>query len=118
MGSPKVKSSTLETLYMELKQILNGYYNDRNSVVHRHSYGNKELYRLQALYHPILTERYIEKNSAEEIKKFKYVRSQALKKFTEKVKIQFSETNDACFGKILQMLDTLHYEYTSNKGKL
>jgi len=118
IDNPKIKNSTLETLYLELKQILNHYYNDRNSVVHRHSYANKELYRLQALYHTTLTERYIERNSAEEVKKLKYVRSQALKKFTEKVKLQFTETNEACFGIILQMLDILHEEYNSNKEKL
>ncbi|MRX38395.1 hypothetical protein GJU43_03850 [Flavobacterium sp. LC2016-23] len=118
IGNPRIKDSTLETLYLEVKQILNHYYNDRNSVVHRHSYANKELYRLQTLYHTTLTERYIERNSAEEVKKLKYVRSQALKKFTEKVKLQFAETNEACFGIILRMLDTLHQEYNSNKEKL
>lgn len=87
-------------------------------MVHRRSYANKELYRLQALYHTTLTERYTESNSAEEVRKLKYVRSQALKKYTEKVKLQFTQTNEACFGIILQMLDTLHQEYNSNKENL
>ena len=118
IGHVRIQNTLLEIQYSELKQILNQYYNDRNSVVHRHSYINKELYRLQALYHTILTERYIERSSDEDVKKMKYVRSQALKKFTEKIKIQFRESNEACFDKILQMLDILHQEYNSNKEKL
>lgn len=118
IGHNRITNSELEMLYGELKQILNNYYNDRNSVVHRHSYINKELYRIQALYHPVLTERYIQRSSSEDIKKMKYVRSQALKRFTEKIKVQFSETNDACFAKILQMLDILQEEYNATKQSL
>ncbi|OXB07800.1 Cthe_2314 family HEPN domain-containing protein [Flavobacterium pectinovorum] len=118
IGHAQIKDSTLETLYTELRQILSQYHNDRNSVVHRHSFINKEVYRLQALYHPILTERFIARNPPEEVKKLKYVRSQALIKYTDKIKLQFRETNDACFEKILEMLDILYQEYNSNKGKL
>lgn len=118
IGHNRIKNSELEILYGELKQILNNYYNDRNSVVHRHSYINKELYRIQALYHPTLTERYIQRSSSEDIKKMKYVRSQALKRFTEKIKLQFCETNDACFAKILRMLDILQQEYNTTRQSL
>jgi hypothetical protein len=118
IGSTRIKNSRVEILYMELKQVLNHYYNDRNSVVHRHSYINKELYRLQTFYHPILTQRYITVKSADDVGKLKYIISKALKKFTADIKLKFSETNDTCFDKILQMLDIFFQEYNYNKEKL
>ncbi|WP_433763655.1 Cthe_2314 family HEPN domain-containing protein [Flavobacterium ginsenosidimutans] len=118
IGHNDIINSPLASLYTELRDILAQYSCDRNSVVHRHSFISTELYRLQKLYHPVLTKNYISVSSDTDIKNFKYVRSQTMKKYTSDIKSNFKTANDASFNIILQILDILQDQYKFNIEKL
>jgi hypothetical protein len=118
LNNIKVTNTSLPEKYKELKKILNNYSGDRNTIIHRHSIINDELFRIEKLYHPILTQKYIEKSTKEEIEKFKRIRKDVLTRLIKKTKADFKNTNEMCFKKIIPILDILGEEYLKIKSKL
>ena len=118
LNNLKVTNTSLPEKFKELKNILKIYSGDRNTIIHRHSIINDELIRIEKLYHPILTQKYIEKSTQEEIENFKRIRKDALKRLIKKTKTDFKKTNEMCFKKIIPILDILDQEYQKIKTNL
>jgi hypothetical protein len=118
LKNEKVLVTPLPKEFKELKKILNNYNADRNAIIHKNSLINKDIVRIEKMYHPELSKRFFERSSPEEIARFKSLRSRVLSHLVIKTKKDFRNINNDCFEKILPILDTLNIQYAKMKGKL
>lgn len=107
----KVSRTELPKNIKELQKVLQNYTGERNTIVHKYSYLNKQLKRLQIFYHPSVEEIYETKEKKED---FKYMRKEMLKEYISEKKEEFSNLNKECFSKLPAILDILldHYKKT------
>ncbi|MFC5682619.1 Cthe_2314 family HEPN domain-containing protein [Flavobacterium sp. MAHUQ-51] len=89
---------------------------NRNIVVHRHSYLEKELSMLEMFYHPFFSNLILNKVIDED--NFKQIRKEQLAFFLKRKKKEFKEINEKCFEIIFLILTELDKEYISKKQKL
>ena len=118
LNNDKIVITQIPSKFKELNKVLNKFKGDRNQIIHRHSYVEKKLKRIEMFYHPEITKNYFESKSQKEIEQLKTVRKFALTDFIKKTKAEFRETNDNCFERIQPILDELHLEYKRIKTTL
>lgn len=89
---------------------------NRNIVVHRHSYLEKELSMLEMFYHPFFSNLIL--NKMDDVDNFKQIRKEQLAFYLKRKKKEFKEINEQCFEKVFLILTELEKEYTLKKQKL
>lgn len=116
LNNLKVSRTDLPKHYKEFRKTVNEYTGDRNTIVHRHSYLDKQLKRIQIFYTKELTKKMLLDN--ERGGGFKEIRKGLLTKFLADRKKEFYSTNEKCFKSILPILDELDGQYKKMKQKL
>lgn len=112
----KVSRTKLPKVYNEFRKSLKEYTGERNTIVHRHSFIDMQLKRIQIFYHKELTKGMLaDKDKGDS---FKEVRKGVLTKFVSERKKEFHQTNETCFKTLLPILDVLDEQYELNKHKL
>ncbi|HXH98782.1 MAG TPA: Cthe_2314 family HEPN domain-containing protein [Sphingobacteriaceae bacterium] len=112
----KVSRTTLSKHYNEFKKSLKDYTGERNTIVHRHSFMDKQLKKIQIFYHSELTKGMLA--DREKADGFKEVRKRLLTEFISDRKKEFQKTNETCFKSLLPILDDLDGQYRKMKQKL
>lgn len=113
-----LSSTEIPNHFRLLNIILKEYKDGRNSIVHRHSYIDKSLFRIEQFYHLEIEKRYFDKSSSEEIKNFKNMRRALLRDFLSNIKSKFKKTNNKCFEITLLIFDELNKQYAIKKSDL
>jgi Cthe_2314-like HEPN len=116
LNNLKVSRTNLPKHYNEFRKSLKEYTGDRNTIVHRHSYLDKELKRIQIFYHKELTKKMLA--DSDKANGLKEIRKAILTKFLADKKKEFHTTNENCFKTILPILDILEDQYKKMKQKL
>lgn len=116
LNNLKVSRTDLPKIYKPFKNSLIRYTGDRNTIVHRHSFLDKQLKQIQIFYHKELTKNLlIESKNGEE---FKEVRKEVFSRFLTQKKKEFHLTNEVCFNTIIPILDLLEHQYKKMKISL
>lgn len=119
LSNLKVSMTEIPNSFKEFKKTLADFDDgNRNTIIHRHSYINKELNQIEKFYHPALTDIHFQKASNGEIEKFKNVRKLILTNFIKNTKQTFKENNELCFEKILPIFNILNEQYSKIKIEL
>jgi len=116
LNNLKVSRTELSKHYNEFRKSLKEYTGDRNTIVHRHSFLDKRLKRIQIFYHKELTQKMLADSEKES--GFKEIRKRLLTKFLSDRKKEFHSTNEKCFKTIIPILDILEEQYKKMKLKL
>lgn len=116
LNNLKVSRTDLPKHYNEFRKSLNEYTRDRNTIVHRHSFLDKQLKRIQLFYHKELTKKMLD--DSEDGSEFKEIRKEILTKFLTNKKKEFHSTNEKCFKSIIPILEILEDQYEKMKHKL
>jgi hypothetical protein len=105
----KVSSTSIPKLFKEFHKTIKDYTGERNNIVHKFSYKEKQLSRVELFYQPFAAEALM-KNPA--FKHYKTFRQNYLTSYLKVKKKEFKETNNNAFGKLLLIIDYLvnHYE--------
>ncbi len=109
MSNLKVTRTNVPSKFNPIKKYLNKLYNDRNTIVHRHSYLEKELRKLELFYH---------KNNNDVDARIKYYRSRKLKEYIKTKKECYIKYNQDLFELLPDLLDELLNEYRKQRDKL
>lgn len=109
MSNIKVTRTTVPKVFAPIKSQIDKVSKSRNTIIHRHSYLEKELRKLELLYSQEL--HVVDKN-------INRIRASRLKKYIEKKKTEFSDENQNLFNKTTSLFDILIVEYRKQKGKL
>ncbi len=112
----KVSRTNVSKHFNEFRKTLKDYTGERNTIVHRHSYMDKQLRRIQIFYHTQLTKGILK--DANKSEQFKEIRKEILTKFINDRKKEFRKTNEMCFEKILPIFDDLNDQYLKMKTRL
>jgi len=116
MNNIKVSRTAITKSYRTFKNTLQNFIGDRNTIVHRHSFIDKELKQLQIFYNLSLTNLY--KDQINELDGLKTVRQRVLTEYLKKIKAEFSETINACFLELSSVLDDCLIQYSIIRNKL
>ena len=109
----KVSRTDLPQHYNNLRKTLCNYTGERNVIVHKHSHMDKQLRKIQMLYSEFITKEILK----DETHTNHYVehRKNHLKKFIAEKKIEFRNTNEQCFEKLIPIFDDMHKQYIKVK---
>ncbi|MES2396112.1 MAG: Cthe_2314 family HEPN domain-containing protein [Bacteroidota bacterium] len=118
LNNIKVSRTDVPKHFNEFRKSLKGYTGERNTIVHRHSFLNKELKRIQIFYHKDLAKKILSDNDKEYASGFKEIRKGMLSKFLAYKKKEIHSTNEKCFKTIIPILDVLEIQYKKTKQKL
>ncbi len=111
-----VSRTEIDKHYKDFRKTLQMYIGDRNTIIHRHSYMNKQLRKIQLFYHATLSQRLLgDRNVSED---FKLLRKELLSEHIAHRKKEFTETNEKCFEKILPLLSDCNKYYVKMKARL
>jgi hypothetical protein len=104
-------------LLKAVRKTIQGKAEDRNAIVHKHSYMDPKLRRLELLYmHSEDT--WQSNNPKMTYKNLCYVRSQQMKKVTTEKKAEFTAVNASLVQALLPLLTELHAQYEAGKKRL
>ena len=109
MNSLKVSRTSVQSKYSPIKKHLKKLYNERNTIIHRHSYLEKELRKLELFYES-------DKNKIDD--RIKTFRTQKLKDYLKEKKDDFSNKNQKLFELIPDLFDELLIEYKKQRNRL
>ena len=109
MTNLKVARTSIPSKFSPIKKYLKKFYDDRNTIVHRHSYLEKELRTLELFYH---------ENNADVDERIKYFRSRKLKEYIKAKKERFDKYNQDLFKLLPDLFDDLLNEYRKQRDKL
>lgn len=112
----KVARTNTSKHFNEFKKTLQEYTGDRNTIVHRHSYLDKQLRKIQVFYDAQLTRGILD--DSDKANGLKEVRKTLLTKFIAEKKKEYSKTNENCIKKLLPIFDDLADQYEKMKQKL
>jgi len=109
MTNLKVTRTSVPSKFSPIKKYLKILYDDRNTVVHRHSYLEKELRKFELFYHAdntIVDDR------------IKYFRSKKLKDYLKDKKDCYNKYSQDLFKLVPDLFDELLIEYKKQRNKL
>jgi hypothetical protein len=109
MSNLKVDRTKVPLKYKPIKKYLKLFYNDRNTIVHRHSYLEIELKKLELFYHP---------NNDDIDERSKLFRANKLKEYIKDKKDYFNECNQGLFKLLPDLFQELLIEYKRKKEDL
>lgn len=109
MSSLKVSRTSVPSKLSPIKKHLKKLYNERNTIIHRHSYLEKELRKLELFYD-------VDKDIIDN--RIKNFRTQKLKDYIKEKREDYSENNEKLFELLPTLLDELLIEYKKQRNKL
>lgn len=112
-----VARTKVPQLLKALRKTIQGKAEDRNAIVHKHSYMEPKLRRLEVLYMHT-EETWQPKRPEMTYKNLCYVRSQQMREVTATKKAEFSAINAALVQALLPLLTELHSQYELHKKRL
>lgn len=104
-------------LLKAVRKTIQGKAEDRNAIVHKHSYMDPKLRRLEILYMHT-EETWQPKRSEMTFKKLCHVRSQQMREVTSTKKAEFRAINASLVNSLLPLLTELHLQYEARKKRL
>ncbi|WP_312395003.1 hypothetical protein [Chryseobacterium sp.] len=110
----KVSRTDFSTLYREFRKENLKYVGERNTIVHKHSYLNEKLRKIEVLYESS----FLFKLNKIDVEKAKFIRKDAITKYIKEIKIDFTNANNECITKLIPILDFLYQHYLRTKIKL
>jgi hypothetical protein len=109
MTNLKVYRTDIPNKFKPVKTYLNQFQRDRNTIIHRHSYLEKELRRLELFYHP---------NNDDMEPRYKQFRTRQLTKYITEKKGKFNEQNEQLLALTDQFLTDLLPFYIKQRNRL
>lgn len=109
MTNLKVTRTSVPSKFNPIRKYLKKLYADRNTIVHRHSYLEIELRKLELFYHA---------NNDNVDGQIKYFRSKKLKDYIKNKKDCFNNYNQGLFKLVPDLFDELLAEYKKKRNKL
>ena len=110
----KVSRTAFSIFYKDFKKQNSKYIGERNTIIHKHSYLNEKLRKIEVLYESNIL---LQLNKTD-IEKVKFIRKDILTKYIKEIKIDFNTANNECFLKLIPVLDFLYNQYVEIKDKL
>lgn len=111
MSNLKVMRTDVPTKFKRVKRLLRNVSENRNQIIHKHSYREVELNKIELFY-------LAELDDDDWGKEANNHRKLKLKDYLKKKREEFTKYNDSLFELILDIFDLLHKEYKSQKHKL
>lgn len=106
----KVARTKIPSLLKGVKAVIKDNSEARNAIVHRHSYLDDELSKIELLYMPT-KESWDALNNNRPYTSLCYVRSQKLKVICSKRKSEFQEINSKLAQAVADLFDEMHIQY-------
>ncbi|WP_256384790.1 Cthe_2314 family HEPN domain-containing protein [Photobacterium toruni] len=94
-----------------ISKFLSSHEQIRHTLIHRHSLLDKELKKIEMMY----ANNFEHISDQEEVKKYKSIRSELLKRYVTQKKSEFRSINDTLYGLINDLLISLEPEYERQK---
>ncbi|UUZ76252.1 hypothetical protein LP414_33950 [Polaromonas sp. P1(28)-13] len=113
----KVSRTKVPQLLKVVRNTIKHKTDDRNEIVHRHSYMEPELRKLELLYMHT-EETWGASDKKLPYKNLCYVRSQRMKKITMDKKTEFQSINKALVSALVPLFTALHEQYAKEKERL
>jgi Cthe_2314-like HEPN len=113
----KVERTQVPKLLRAVRRTIKHKEDDRNDIVHRHSYADPELRRLELFY--MHTEETWEPNERSiPYKNLCHVRSQRMKKIVAEKKVEFQSINASLVTALGPLFTEMHAQYKEEKTRL
>jgi hypothetical protein len=113
----KVDRTAIPALLKAVRKTIKHKSDERNEIVHRHSYMEPKLRKVEILYMHT-EETWAHQGAKFSYKNLCYVRSQLLKKITLEKKAAFQSINKALVSALVPLLTGMHEQYTKEKERL
>ncbi|KPF67146.1 hypothetical protein IP84_13355 [beta proteobacterium AAP99] len=113
----RVDRTKVPQLLKAVRKTIQGRAEDRNAIVHKHSYMDPKLRRLELLYMHT-EETWRPKRPEMTYKRLCHVRSQQMRQVTAEKKTEFGALNAALVQALLPLLTELHSQYELHKKRL
>jgi len=110
----KVSRTDFSFLYKEFKKQNSKYIGERNTIIHRHSYLDQKLRKIEVLYESHV----LFKLNKINIEKAKFIRKDIITRYVKEFKSDFFNANTECITKLIPILDFLYEHYLKTKIKL
>jgi hypothetical protein len=110
INNDKVVRTEIPLHFRALRKIIGQNTAARNIIVHKHSVMDKDLRKIQMLYHGTVTMKI--RDSLPTRKDDIYLRQIFLKRYVSSKKIEFNNLNESCFEALLIILDDLNLQYS------
>lgn len=110
----KVSRTDFSFLYKEFKKQNSKYIGERNTIIHRHSYLDKKIRKIEVLYESHV----LFKLNKINIEKAKFIRKDIITRYVKEFKSDFFNANTECITTLLPILDFLYEHYLKTKIKL
>lgn len=115
LNNIKVSRTNVTKLFNDFRKVLSNYTAERNTIIHKHSYLDKQLKRIEIFYNPCFQN--IMSNSSKATD-FKEIIREELGFFLKEKKKEYDQVNETCFEKISPIFDELLKHYNKTKEKL
>lgn len=112
----KINRTKLPSLYQKLTKEIKKFSGERNTIVHRHTYLDKQIRRLHILYSDFILGNSIENKFDKDT--FKHFRTEGLKKFLQDKKMEMKEVIDSVLNILCEIFTVLSAEYLKVKKTL
>lgn len=112
----KVSRTKLPASIQKLTKAIKSFSSERNAIVHRHTYLDKEIKRLYIFYGDFILGNSIENGFDKGT--FKHFRTKRLKKFLEEKKTEMEQALNKTFKVLLEIFTLLQKEYSKVKQRL
>ncbi len=109
----KVSRTKIPRIFKPIKKYVVKHQENRNVIVHRHSYLDPELRKIEIIYSTNYEEMKIKDR-----KTYKTFRAQYLSKYLKKKKMEFSKNNNELFKLLLPLFDELFKIFKKEKSRL
>lgn len=110
----KVSRTDFSISYKEFKKENLKYVGERNTIVHKHSYLNEKLRKIEILYES----NFLFGLNKIDIEKTKFVRKDIITRYIKEIKSDFNNANNECINKLIPVLDFLYQHYLKMKNTL
>ena len=116
MNNLKVIRTKLPSLFLKLTKGIKKFSGERNTIVHRHTYLDKEIRKLHIFYSDFILGNSIENKFDKNT--FKHFRTERLKGFLLKKKNEMNEVIESLFSVLFEIFTVLSVEYSKVKKTL
>lgn len=110
----KVSRTDFSILYKEFKKENLKYVGERNTIVHKHSYLNEKLRKIEVLYES----NFLFRLNKIDVETAKFIRKDIITKYVKEIKSDFTNANNECINKLIPILDFLYQHYLKTKNIL
>lgn len=116
MNNIKVSRTKLPASILKLTKAIKSFSGERNTIVHRHTYLDKEIRRLHVFYSDFILGNSIENSFDKDT--FKQFRTERLKKFLQDKKAEMEQALESTFKALFDVFTLLQRDYLKVKQTL